>query len=101
MRSGKYSAELINTICERLAGGEPLAVICREDGMPSVTTMWAWSREIPGVAESIARALSLYAKAHIYIYIFLFRNYFKAKHSKGYTRQQRVPPLCGRFDTLL
>lgn len=49
----------------------------------------------------LARALSLYAKAHIYIYIFLFRNYFKAKHSKGYTRQQRVPPLCGRFDTLL
>lgn len=56
MRSGKYSAELINTVCERLAGGEPLAVICREDGMPSVTTMWVWSREIPGVAESIARA---------------------------------------------
>lgn len=51
-----YTKELIQEICDRLSTGEPLAKICREEGKPSVTTIWNWGKSIEGVSESIARA---------------------------------------------
>ncbi|GAB1407680.1 terminase [Thermomonas brevis] len=47
---------LVEDICARLAEGEPLAQICRDDGMPGITTLWRWEREHEGVAETIACA---------------------------------------------
>lgn len=55
-RPSLYTPELVETICVRLAEGEPLAIICREEGMPGITTLWRWEREHEGVSETIARA---------------------------------------------
>lgn len=55
-RPSKYTPELVEEITERLSKGEPLAQICREEGMPSVTTMWQWEKDIEGVSERVARA---------------------------------------------
>lgn len=37
-----YSEELAKTICGRLAAGEPLTRICREEGMPEYGTVMDW-----------------------------------------------------------
>jgi hypothetical protein len=57
-RPSKYTPEVVEKICERLSKGEPLAAICRDEDMPSVTTMWQWEQNYPIVSESIARARS-------------------------------------------
>ena len=41
-RPSLYSPELITTICDRLSKGEPLAAICRDEGMPDPATIWQW-----------------------------------------------------------
>jgi hypothetical protein len=46
----------VTSICLRLAQGEPLAQICREDGMPCLVTVWNWQKADPSVSERIARA---------------------------------------------
>lgn len=50
-----YSEELVESIAERLSAGEPLAAICREDGMPSARTIRAWIVENEHVSAAIAR----------------------------------------------
>jgi hypothetical protein len=41
-RPSEYSQEIADAICERIAEGEPLRVICREDGMPAWRTVYDW-----------------------------------------------------------
>lgn len=48
--------ELIDTICERLSKGEPLAVICREEGMPEDRTIRRWCEDREDVKSAIAQA---------------------------------------------
>jgi hypothetical protein len=55
-RPSKRTPELCREICDRLSNGEPLAVICREERMPAVSTVWQWSESDPKFSESIARA---------------------------------------------
>lgn len=55
-RPSKYSKELIEAICERLSKGEPLAAICREQGMPGYRTVYDWAEAMPDVSAAIARA---------------------------------------------
>lgn len=55
-RPSKYSPELVDAICARLADGEPLAQIVRDEAMPGKTTVWDWEQAHPGVSERIARA---------------------------------------------
>lgn len=55
-RPSKYSPEVIEAICARLSKGEPLAAICREDGMPGRTTLWEWEQADKAISERIARA---------------------------------------------
>lgn len=55
-RPSKYTPELFAEICERLSKGEPLAQICRDEHMPSVTTVWEWQKSDAPISESIARA---------------------------------------------
>lgn len=43
-------------IVRRIADGEPLASICRDDHMPGLTTVWEWSKKDADLAERIARA---------------------------------------------
>lgn len=37
-----FSEELADTICERLALGESLRAICRDDDMPAMATIFRW-----------------------------------------------------------
>ena len=56
-RPSKYTPELADEICERLANGEPLARICRDERMPSVVTVWNWEQvENSTFSERVARA---------------------------------------------
>jgi hypothetical protein len=41
-RPSTYTPEIAEAICDRLADGIPLAVICRADGMPGLRTVHDW-----------------------------------------------------------
>ena len=47
---------LIAEICERLAEGEPLRVICRDPHMPAWRTVYLWASDDQAVAARIAQA---------------------------------------------
>ena len=55
----KYTAEIARQICERLAEGETLKSICRDEKMPGWTTVYDWMGRHKEFAESIARAREL------------------------------------------
>lgn len=58
-RPSDYRPEILEEICDRLAKGEPLAVICRDEHMPSDRTVRRWmeSQEFGReVSSAIARA---------------------------------------------
>lgn len=55
-RPSTYTPEIVQAICERLSNGEPLAAICREEGMPGASTVYDWMEAHPDVAVAIARA---------------------------------------------
>src|ERR1700733_13679898 len=48
--------EIIEEICNRLAEGEPLAQICRSEGMPGLRTVYDWTENQPDISARIARA---------------------------------------------
>ena len=52
----EYSPELFETIIERVALGEPLAKICREDGMPNRRSFYDWIEKYSDIAPRFARA---------------------------------------------
>lgn len=51
-----FSQEVADRICERIGEGEPLRVICREDGMPAWRTVYLWMETFPDFAAHIASA---------------------------------------------
>lgn len=55
-RPSKYSDDVLEAICSRLARGEPLTVICRDDDMPADRTVRDWIEADPNVSAAIARA---------------------------------------------
>jgi len=57
--SDEQKAELKAEICERIADGTPLRVICREEGKPNWRTVYLWLEDDPGFAAHIARARDL------------------------------------------
>jgi hypothetical protein len=40
--STRFSQGIFDKICERIASGESLRKICKEDKMPNITTVWHW-----------------------------------------------------------
>jgi hypothetical protein len=50
---------IVNQICERLSQGEPLARICREDGMPGVQTVSDWTAKDDALSVRVAQAREL------------------------------------------
>jgi len=46
-RPDDYTPETADRICARLAQGQSLRAICRDDDMPSVVTVFAWMRKYP------------------------------------------------------
>lgn len=55
-KSTTYTPEAAAEICTRLSGGEPLASICRSEGMPAVRTVSDWKAAHPSFAADFARA---------------------------------------------
>ena len=55
-RPSKYSEELADAICTRLAQGESMRSVCRDEDMPVMQTMWRWIREKAEFSEQYARA---------------------------------------------
>lgn len=55
-RHSTYTEEIADEICRRLANGEFLRVICREEGMPHWNTVHDWKQANPEFAGRVARA---------------------------------------------
>ena len=51
-----FSQEIADKVCERIAQGEPLRQICRDDEMPAWRTVYDWLDAEPEFAARIARA---------------------------------------------
>lgn len=51
-----YNPELLAEIVERLSAGEPMAAICRDEGMPAARTVRDWINRHPEVSTAIAGA---------------------------------------------
>lgn len=58
-RKTTYTEKTARAICERLADGEPLRQICRDDDMPSWRTVYDWQEARPEFAARIARARTM------------------------------------------
>ncbi len=63
-RPTDYSPELTARICERLAIGESLRSICRDDEMPSMASIFLWLGKYPEFSEQYTRAREAQAEAH-------------------------------------
>lgn len=59
----EFSQELFDTICERIADGESLRAICRDEGMPTASNVFRWVNADAAVAEQYARAREASADA--------------------------------------
>lgn len=60
----RYSPRIAAEICERIAGGESLRAICREEGMPTFQTVLRWAQtNRGGFRERYAVALDFRAQA--------------------------------------
>lgn len=55
-RPSKFTQALADRICERLAAGETLRAVCRDDGMPTPQTVLRWTGKTTAFAEQYARA---------------------------------------------
>lgn len=55
-RPSDYTQEIAAEICARLAGGEPLTKICRDDGMPNPATVYRWLIAHAEFSDMYARA---------------------------------------------
>lgn len=51
-----YTSDLVDRICERLSVGEPLAQICRDKGMPGLSTVYDWQSADKDISGRFARA---------------------------------------------
>ena len=70
-RPTDYTMDLVDKICERVACGESMRSICRDDSMPVMTTMFRWLRERPEFKQQyeIAKEESAEAWAEDIVYI--------------------------------
>lgn len=55
-RPSKYSDEMAEKICEKIANGRSLRSICAEDGMPPMKTIYRWLEANEGFRHQYARA---------------------------------------------
>ena len=52
----EFNEAVADAICERLADGESLRSICRDDEMPAKSTVFKWLGLVPAFADQYARA---------------------------------------------
>lgn len=55
-RPSKYTQELADRICERLAMGESMRSVCRDESMPAMSSVFKWLREDQSFSQQYARA---------------------------------------------
>ena len=60
-RPSKYTPELGKYICARIAEGESLRAICREDEMPVISTVLKWCFDFPEFSEQYTKAREIQA----------------------------------------
>jgi hypothetical protein len=53
---------VVEAVCERLANGEALAAVCRDEGMPTTRTFLRWADEDETIAAEYSRALQARAE---------------------------------------
>ena len=51
-----YTQELADIVCERLANGESMRSVARDDSMPAMSTLFKWLRDIKAFSEQYTRA---------------------------------------------
>ena len=70
MRPSTFTPELGDDICRRLAAGESARQICRDEGMPAMSTLMKWLNDSDKVqfSEQYARALMLFTKAKFLLF---------------------------------
>jgi len=57
-----FNQKIADAVCERLAAGESLNAICKDDGFPTETTIRRWALEdVQGFASKYARAREVQA----------------------------------------
>lgn len=61
MPASKFTKELFDSICERIANGESLRAICRDDKMPTFATVFNWMHEDETLFEQYTRARGISA----------------------------------------
>jgi SLT domain-containing protein len=52
----KFSPEIVETILARIADGQPLRAICRDENMPNYSTFYDWVNADKDLAQRFARA---------------------------------------------
>jgi hypothetical protein len=55
-RPSLYTPELAARICDRIASGESLRQVCRDEAMPCTSTVLKWAREIEEFSQQYAKA---------------------------------------------
>jgi len=55
-RPTDYSETLAATICEALVEGRSLRAVCRDDAMPSISSVMLWLTKYPAFSEQYAKA---------------------------------------------
>lgn len=63
-RPSDYTEDIAAAICERMADGESLRSICRDDAMPSKSSVFKWLGLHKSFADQYARALESRADSH-------------------------------------
>ena len=63
-RPSIYTPALAAEICSRLAEGESLRSICRDDAMPSIPSVFLWLSQKPDFSEQYTRAREEQADVH-------------------------------------
>lgn len=54
--STRFTQEVFDKICLRIANGESLRKICKDEKMPNLTTVWKWLNNNPELDKQYARA---------------------------------------------
>ncbi|MES2352087.1 MAG: terminase small subunit protein [Pseudomonadota bacterium] len=55
-RRSKYSQKYADAICARLSAGDSIRTICKDENMPTQSTVYLWLAAEPGFSEQYARA---------------------------------------------
>lgn len=62
-RALEYKQKIADAICEAIADGKSLRSICKQDDMPTTSTVCKWLSLVPSFAEQYTRAREMQADA--------------------------------------